>query len=77
MFLAIFFRRYWLPEDHTIPIWEKIMFMLVVVQAFLKILFYLKIFSDYGFLVQMIKQSIIDIGGFLIFFMMWIVFFTI
>ena len=40
-------------------------------------MFYLKIFSDYGFLVQMIKQSVFDIGGFLTFFMMWILFFSI
>lgn len=51
--------------------------MLVVVQAFFKVLFYLKIFPDYGFLVKMIRKSIWDIGGFLAFFSMWILFFTI
>jgi hypothetical protein len=51
--------------------------MLIVCQAFLKVLYFLKIFSNYGFLVQMIKQSIIDISGFLVFFSMWILFFSI
>jgi len=64
-------------EDGIIPEYEILIIMLIVCQAFFKILFFLKIFSNYGFLVQMIKQSIIDIGGFLSFFAMWIIFFTI
>lgn len=51
--------------------------MVNVTQAFLKVLFYMKIFSNYGFLVQMIKQSVLDIQGFLVFFMIWILFFSI
>lgn len=77
MFSCILFKKFYWPNDDSIPPWERIMQMLIVMQAFLKILFFLKIFSDYGFLVQMITTSISDITGFLIFFVMWIVFFAI
>lgn len=37
----------------------------------------MKIFSDYGFLVQMIGLSILDMGPFMAFFTLWVVFFAI
>ena len=77
MFCYLMIRRFWFKEDTKIPEYEIILVMLIVFQAFYKILFFLKINSNYGFLVQMIKQSIIDITGFLTFFAMWILFFTI
>lgn len=43
----------------------------------MKILFFMKVFADYGFLVQMIGLSILDLGPFLAFFGLWVLFFTI
>jgi hypothetical protein len=37
----------------------------------------MKIFADYGFLVQMIFLSIMDLGPFLAFFSLWVLFFSI
>ena len=51
--------------------------MVLIVLSFFKILRSLKIFSDYGFLVQMIYSSVIDVSEFILFFLMWIMFFTI
>eukprot|EP00356_Strombidium_inclinatum_P014125 CAMPEP_0170507790 /NCGR_PEP_ID=MMETSP0208-20121228/60143_1 /TAXON_ID=197538 /ORGANISM="Strombidium inclinatum, Strain S3" /LENGTH=67 /DNA_ID=CAMNT_0010790251 /DNA_START=336 /DNA_END=539 /DNA_ORIENTATION=- len=45
--------------------------------TFLKMLFFMKIFSDYGFLVQMIYLSFLDMGPFMAFFSLWVLFFTI
>lgn len=45
--------------------------------AFIKCLFFMKIFSEYGFLVQMVILSIYDLTAFLSFFTLWIVFFAI
>ena len=51
--------------------------LFLVMQAFLKVLFFMKIFAEYGFLVQMIFLSIIDVGPFMTFFSLWVLYFTI
>lgn len=50
---------------------------ILIVQVFMKLLFFMKVFADYGFLVQMIGLSILDLGPFLAFFALWVLFFTI
>lgn len=44
---------------------------------FVKLLFFMKIFSAYGFLVQMIFLSVLDMGPFISFFTLWLCFFAI
>lgn len=44
---------------------------------FVKILFFMKVYDDYGFLVQMVLQSCIDAMPFLGFFFLWVLFFTV
>jgi len=51
--------------------------MVLIILAFMKILFFMKIFSDYGFLVQMVFLSFLDMGPFMAFFSLWLLFFTI
>lgn len=51
--------------------------LFLVLQVFMKLLFFMKIFADYGFLVQMIGLSILDMGPFMAFFTLWVVFFAI
>lgn len=81
MFLTIFAKNYLFLSDendqnNVSPPWEKVMVMLIIIQAFLNIMFFLKIFSEYGFLVKMVFKSIVDVGGFLSFFIMWLIFFS-
>jgi len=42
----------------------------------MKLLFFMKIFEEYGFLVQMIILSILDVRPFMAFFIIWVLFFT-
>jgi|TARA_B110000285_G_C14865479_1_gene486646 hypothetical protein len=44
---------------------------------FVKILFFMKVYDDYGFLVQMVLQSVVDATPFLGFFSLWVLFFTV
>jgi hypothetical protein len=63
--------------DNQQPVWKQIVYLCLIVLGFFKLLRYLKIFPNYGFLVQMIKISIIDVQEFILFFVMWGFFFTI
>ena len=54
-----------------------ILMVILILQVFMKLLFFMKVFADYGFLVQMIGLSILDLGPFLAFFSLWVLFFTI
>jgi len=54
-----------------------VMFIILIIQAFFKVLWFMKIFAEYGFLVQMVYLSILDAMPFFAFFVIWILFFTI
>mmetsp|Transcript_34655 Transcript_34655/g.53026 ORF Transcript_34655/g.53026 Transcript_34655/m.53026 type:complete len:238 (+) Transcript_34655:5493-6206(+) len=45
-------------------------------EAFFKILYFIRIFESFGFLVQMVFQTVQELVPFTVFFMMWIVFFA-
>jgi hypothetical protein len=53
------------------------MLLTMIVLAFVKALFFMKILPEYGFLVQMVILSFYDMFAFLGFFTLWIVFFAI
>ena len=54
-----------------------VLFIVVIFLSYLKVLRFLKIFSRYGFLVQLIRKTIIDVREFIAFFVLWILFFTV
>lgn len=49
----------------------------LMVVGFVKILFFIRIYEEYGFLVQMVGNTVIQLIPFLVFFIMWILFFAI
>lgn len=51
--------------------------VVLVIQMFVKMLFFMKVYENYGFLVQMVGQSCIDAMPFLGFFSLWVLFFTV
>ena len=51
--------------------------MLIVICGFFKVLFFIRIYADYGFLVQMVGMTIVQVIPFTLFFIMWITFFTV
>ena len=71
------FNQFYYPFFEREGVSQIILIMVLVMQSFLKILFFMKIFEDYGFLVQMIFLSIMDLGPFLAFFSLWVLFFVI
>ena len=72
----MFFQLNW-PNNNEENIFQMILMVILIMQVFMKILFFMKVFADYGFLVQMIGLSILDLGPFLAFFGLWVLFFTI
>jgi hypothetical protein len=74
--VLMFFQLNW-PNNNEENIFQMILMVILIMQVFMKILFFMKVFSDYGFLVQMIGLSILDLGPFLAFFGLWVLFFTI
>ena len=52
------------------------MLVFLVFQSFMKIMSFVRIFTRYGFLVEMVALTIIDVKPFFVFFMMFILFFS-
>ena len=50
--------------------------MILITQSFIKIMFFVRIFRNIGFMVQMVGSTILDIIPFLIFIMMFILYFA-
>ena len=65
------------PNDTSNSIPTILMLLTMIMLAFIKGLFFMKIFSEYGFLVQMVILSFYDMFAFLGFFALWVVFFAI
>ena len=51
--------------------------LILVVFGFLKILFFIRIYESYGFLVQMVGLTMIQLVPFTLFFLMWIALFSV
>lgn len=51
--------------------------MLLILLAFLKLLFFIRIFEEYGFLVQMIRLCVIDLIPFIMSYMIFLMVFTV
>lgn len=49
----------------------------LVLQVFIKVLFYMRINAKFGFLIQMLKLTVVDMGPFLFFFMIFSIFYAI
>lgn len=49
----------------------------MVVFGFFKILYFIRIYESYGFLVQMVGETFGQVGPFTIFFIAWIIFFSV
>ena len=79
-FLIFFTLMVWqelYPNDAKESIFQIMLMIVLVFQIFFKILFFMKVYDDYGFLVQMINLSCIDAAPFLSFFFLWVLFFTV
>jgi len=76
-FLVLMTVQFYYPRDTKENVFQILLILFLVLQVFMKLLFFMKIFSDYGFLVQMIGLSILDMGPFMAFFTLWVVFFAI
>ena len=77
IFLTLMFMQFLYPNNNEESIFQMLLMCILIMQVFMKILFFMKVFADYGFLVQMIGLSILDLGPFLAFFALWVLFFTI
>ena len=64
-----------LGKDHSMVYMPETKMMLILL-AFLKLLFFVRIFEDYGFLVQMIRLCVSDLVPFIISYMIFLVVFT-
>ena len=53
------------------------MAMFLIIFAFTKILYFLRVFESFGFLVQMVGITIIKLIPFLVFFLLWVLLFTV
>lgn len=51
--------------------------MLLILLAFLKLLFFVRIFEEYGFLVQMIRLCVIDLIPFITSYMIFLMVFSV
>ena len=51
--------------------------LFIVICSFFKVLFFLRIYANFAFLVQMLEMSIFQVFPFLVFFMMWVTLFTV
>ena len=51
--------------------------MLLILLAFLKLLFFVRIFEEYGFLVQMIRLCVLDLIPFIMSYMIFLMVFTV
>jgi len=49
----------------------------ILICSFIKLLYFLRIFEQFGFLVQMVAKTCKEVLPFMAFFMLWIFFFTI
>lgn len=56
---------------------EIIITLFVIVFGFVKTLFFVRIYEDYGFLVQMVGMTVLELVPFMVFFSFWIIFFTV
>lgn len=77
LFNTLMFLQFKWPNDTSNSIPTKLMLLTMITLAFIKMLFFMKIKSEYGFLVQMVMLSFYDMFAFLGFFTLWIVFFAI
>lgn len=53
-----------------------ILSLIVVLQLFIKILYFIRLFDDLGFLVQMVNQTIQDVAPFTTYMFLYIIFFA-
>ena len=51
--------------------------MLLILLAFMKLLFFMRIFENFGFLVQMILLCVLDLFPFIISYMIFLIVFTV
>ena len=65
-----------LKQDHSL-IYMPEAKMLLILLAFLKLLFFVRIFEEYGFLVQMIRLCVSDLVPFIISYMIFLTVFTV
>jgi hypothetical protein len=63
-------------QDHSM-IYMPETKMLLILLAFLKLLFFVRIFEEYGFLVQMIRLCVLDLIPFIMSYMIFLMVFTV
>ena len=66
----------WYP-DSTENMLMILLIIALVLQVFIKVLFFMRINAKFGFLIQMLKLTVVDMGPFLFFFMIFSIFYTI
>jgi hypothetical protein len=72
---AILQYKFYLGEDHSLVGMPEVKFLLILL-AFMKLLFFVRIFEDYGFLVQMILLCVLDLVPFIISYLIFLFVFT-
>lgn len=63
--------------DSTENMLMILLILTLVLQVFIKVLFFMRINAKFGFLIQMLKLTVVDMGPFLFFFMIFSVFYAI
>ena len=64
-------------EEADLLFHEVILTLILVVLGFTKILYFIRIFEDFGLLVQVIGETILAIIPFAVYYIIWILFFAV
>jgi hypothetical protein len=63
--------------DDALSFSIMILQLIIVICGFIKILYFIRIYESYGFLVQMVGETCVEIVPFMVFFTLWILFFSV
>ena len=74
---AYFARRISCNQDISEEVNMILINVFMIICAFLKLLFFVRVFEDFGQLVQLVSTCVKDIRVFMVFLVSWIVFFSI
>ena len=64
-------------EKRELLFHEVILTLILVALGFTKILYFIRIFEDFGLLVQVIGETIVEIIPFAVYYIIWILFFAV
>lgn len=76
MNIYYFANKYVVQEEKSSEIANTVLDLAVFVLSFLKLMYFLRIFENFGHLIQMLQNCLIDISVFMVFLLSWILVYT-